>query len=458
MIDNPPKIANRCHFRSLTFQEVRNEVVCNLPNIPFPRRPISSADILEEVTLDHISSLLEACPTTAQWKARARIYCLLLLIGLKGHEPVCLSFLDDDFDDLLIPFSIETVPLELSSDVETCKRFLELQPIVATRPNLMRFGSSKAPAHKNTLHGELHFVRVRSLGQGGASTIDLVINKHSGLEFARKTIRRGAEEGERKFRAKQFRDEIAALRKISQNHLVTCVGTYTDQTSYAMILEPVADYNLKALLLPDDRFPVSKSDLAYLPEYFGCSAMAVAFLHANEIRCNDIKPDNILVHHGRLLLCEFGISDDWMPLGHATTSGAVLGATMPYSAPEVRLDGARNESSDIWSLGRVYVEMFTVLSGKCVEDFENFISIHNSGSPRKDSSGRSQLDRINDWLEQIRASGDLYELRTVIFGMVSYSRMFLDSEHRSAIYLSSSLYSTDQHVANHLSHALTDPI
>lgn len=384
------------------------------------------------MTLNHISSLLEACPITAQWTTRARIYCLLLLIGFKGHEPVCLAFLDDGFDDLLVPFSIATVPLELSSDAETCKRFLELQPIVATRPTLMRFGSSKASAHKNTLHGDLHFVRVKSLGQGGASTIDLVINKHSGLEFARKTIQRGAEEGERRFRAKQFRNEIAALRKVSQNHLVKCVGTYTDQTSYAMILEPVADYNLKALLVPDDKFRVSKSDLAYLPEYFGCLAMAVAFLHANEIRCNDIKPGNILIYHGRLLLCEFGISEDWTPFGRTTTSGAILGATMPYSAPEVRLDGTRNESSDIWSLGRVYVEMLTVLSGRCVEDFDIFISIDNSGSRRKGTSGTSQLDRINDWLEQIRASGDLYELRTVIFKMVSYSRMLFSSEHQSA--------------------------
>lgn len=414
------QLANLDNFRSLNVDEVEENLRCNLPTIPFPRRPVNASDVLEESALKTIAGLLEACPETAIWHTKPRIYCVLRLIGYNGNEPACRSFHDDDFDDLCIPFSAATLPWEIGSDASASKRFLELQPLVQTKAAYMNFDDPKAPAHRSISHGDLHFTTIKRLGQGGSSTVDLVCNKHSGLDFARKIIQRGAEEQDRKFRAKEFRNEIAALKKVSHTHLVSCVGTYTDQTSYAMILEPVADYNLKAMLVHDSRLPVPEEDMYNLPQYFGCLAMAVAFLHTNEIRHNDIKPGNILIHDGRVLICDFGISRDWTSLGRATTSGPVLGATLPYSAPEVRLEGSRNESSDIWSLGRVYIEMLTVLSGGLVESLDNYLTTTDPSSGRRQSRERSSLDRLNDWLDHIQAPEKYAELVTLTSQMVRY--------------------------------------
>ena len=96
-------------------------------------------------------------------------------------------------------------------------------------------------------------------------------------------------------------------------------------------------------------------------------ASAVNYLHSNQIRHRDIKPENILVKGSNIYLTDFGISLDWENLSRSTTV-AESGKTPLYCAPEVANHQKRNSSSDIWSLGCVFLEMCTVLKGRRLEE------------------------------------------------------------------------------------------
>ena len=65
--------------------------------------------------------------------------------------------------------------------------------------------------------------------------------------------------------------------------------------------------------------------------------------------------------NARLLFTDFGLFRGFTDASCSTTIGTVNGIAPRYCAPEVALHEARNSSSDIWSLGVVYLVMTAVL-------------------------------------------------------------------------------------------------
>ena len=143
----------------------------------------------------------------------------------------------------------------------------------------------------------------------------------------------------------------------------------------ALIMSPVADCDLARYL---KLAPSSRDGTAGLKTFFGCLATAVAYLHKNRIRHKDIKPSNVLVKDGNVLLTDFGLSRDCNHT-RSTTEGPTA-RTAKYCAPEVADYMARSYSSDMWSLGCVFLEMMTVLKECSLEDISAFFSEHGTHS------------------------------------------------------------------------------
>jgi serine/threonine protein kinase len=112
--------------------------------------------------------------------------------------------------------------------------------------------------------------------------------------------------------------------------------------------------------------------------FFGCLARALEFLHEQNVQHKDVKPGNILVHGGTDLFTDFGLSLDFTDAEGSTTVSMINGMTPKYCAPEVAMHEPRNTSSDIWSLGIVYLEMIVVLKGRTVEYVAEFLVGHGS--------------------------------------------------------------------------------
>ena len=162
-------------------------------------------------------------------------------------------------------------------------------------------------------------------------------------------------------------------------------------------MSPVASFSLKTF------YNHAAEDLASrktLRSFFGCLAGALTYLHDIKIRHRDIKPENILVKEKNVYLADFGISLDWESLSRSTTT-ADSGRTPMYCAPEVIApDQKRNSSSDVWSLGCVFLEMCTILKDQKIETLRAHFK-QRSGSPKF----HQNLAAIKEWSTNLRAYG-----------------------------------------------------
>ena len=161
-------------------------------------------------------------------------------------------------------------------------------------------------------------------------------------------------------------------------------------------MSPIADCNMFEFYKIVNSEPAKKSILRCS---FGCLAAALAYLHEEKVRHRDIKPQNILVKGDRVYLADFGVSLDWMSLSRSTTIEDSA-KTWIYCAPEVATYEPRNKSSDVWSLGCVFLEMATTLKDTSLEDMrQHFKRTGGDFWFWKNSKG------IETWCEKLRNEG-----------------------------------------------------
>lgn len=198
---------------------------------------------------------------------------------------------------------------------------------------------------------------------------------------------------------KNFESELSNLKRLSHEHLVKVVGSYTDQRSVAFLMEPIANMNLWTFLENFNQYHEAWSPS--LRSYFGCLANAVGYLHTQRIRHRDLKPANILVKDFKVYIADFGTARDWSRAHNDTTTDSVVAATAHYMAPEVASRSPKNSAADMWSLGVVFLEMVTVLQGSSISQMRKFIANHGTRQPCIFSNGPA----TTQWFEELRLNG-----------------------------------------------------
>lgn len=141
-----------------------------------------------------------------------------------------------------------------------------------------------------------------------------------------------------------------------------------------------------------------------LRRYFVCLSRALRYLHKSGVRHKDIKPENILVDEsGSVLLTDFGIARRFSKhTPHATNNEWKF--TRKYASPEIMKDrnAFRDDSSDIFSLGCVFLEMATLLLGKTLNDLSDYYTtIVNDSS--KEKAYHCNLEKVHAWIDQLRS-------------------------------------------------------
>ena len=194
--------------------------------------------------------------------------------------------------------------------------------------------------------------------------------------------------------------------------------TYSDPEFFGILMDPVADCNLRdyCTLIADHT-----SSFDTLRTFFGCLSSALSYLHFRRVRHRDVKPENILVKGSNVYLTDFGISLDWENLSRGTTT-ADAGRTPLYCAPEVAEYGQkRNESSDIWSLGCVFLEMSTVLKCKDIAEMRQHF-MDSSGSRLFYQNVRA----IGTWIKLLSSMGEVVDNVTL-----EWSRRMLMADQKA---------------------------
>lgn len=338
------------------------------------------------------------------WSQNVRLYTLLRMLGHDDGDPVLETFEHQDIGDTWLPLPDAVLKkLALLTPFDTSK-FAETQLYILSDPKMMderhltdaffNWQHKQGPrsrVHRYLEYVDAHFTDLGEIAHGSSAKVLRVRHELTGKEFACKRLPRKPLIKDQKHQLKLFRQEVKVLERVRHHHIVGLVASFTDYDSFTLILDPIADRVLSSLLEQEE--PFSEDEISTLRFSFNCLATALEFLHSNSIRHKDIKPGNILINTGRIRLCDFGISLEWQQGGNGTTEGYYSSFTRRYAAPEVfSLEVSRNNKTDVWSLGCVFLEIITVMRGYRIQELD---------MDRCDNGGPSASEMMN-WLQRLR--------------------------------------------------------
>ena len=283
------------------------------------------------------------------------------------------------------------------------------------QPSLEAQRSLPDHLHSNSKTGRevcARFVSVQVLGKGSFGEVDEVRESTTGAAYARKHIHRDASRAP-KAMAREVQNEVAVMQKLRHLHIATVLFYLKDNDdTYSIFMLPVAEYDLYKFLkkcMKEDH-PAAMTKLIY--PWFGCLLDALAYAHKLKIKHRDIKPSNVLIKNQQPYLCDFGLAKDFAELDASTSRGDVVQGTKLYRAPEVMAGGARGRKADVFALGCVYSEMYTVARGKSLGEYEK---------ARKEEGSiafRDCLRNVERYLRSFESTGLNELLADQILGMM----------------------------------------
>ncbi|KAE8362769.1 kinase-like domain-containing protein [Aspergillus caelatus] len=300
-----------------------------------------------------------------------------------------------------------------------------------------------------------------AIGHGGAGRVVKAIwthpNNNAEIAFARKSVMPSAS-----FPKKNIDREIKLLKKLDHRHIVSFVGSYDQDHTTHILLFPCATCDLSALLRELDNCQAGLSPPKYLYELgwihrvdgdnlkslprvvgsrleqvYGCITSAILYIHNRKIRHKDIKPSNILVDRNSFYLTDFNVSEDFEDRDSTVTARTRFDGTEIYAAPEELSGENRSRKSDIYSLGLVFLEVFTFLMGRSRKNMEDTIGTTSDLGKWRMKLGSDRCHRTYTcsrlaWATMVvppTAAGKILGIRDLILGMLA-----MDPAHRPSAY------------------------
>ncbi|KAI4249407.1 MAG: hypothetical protein LQ352_005662 [Teloschistes flavicans] len=210
--------------------------------------------------------------------------------------------------------------------------------------------------------------------------------------------------------------EIKIVRSLHHPHCITSLGSFIHSEKMGYLLFPPPQCSLADVMqLTTQLFPIlpktadslwrgdaeenednpagfltSDQCIDILRRCFVCLSQGLSYLHKSEIIQGDIKPRSILVDgSGSVLFADFSNSST----SYNQTS-TIIRYTRRYAPPEIveaRTLPHLTKSSDVYSLGCVFLEIATILSGR---ELPNFWC--------DPPSCREDLLQVHAWLDLLR--------------------------------------------------------
>ena len=196
------------------------------------------------------------------------------------------------------------------------------------------------------------------LGRGHYATVNLGVERKSGLQVAVKRIQIS------KSRVEALKREVEVLRKVGRHpNIVTLYDIFITDTELILVLELLLGGELFDRMV--EKGPYSEREASHHIRKVG---LALKFLHRSGIVHRDLKPENmILTHKGdnaELKIADFGLANVVDNTENAVMK-TVCG-TWAYCAPEVKTSmteeggpACYTAKVDLWSVG---VILFVILA------------------------------------------------------------------------------------------------
>ncbi|KUL89155.1 hypothetical protein ZTR_05988 [Talaromyces verruculosus] len=237
---------------------------------------------------------------------------------------------------------------------------------------------------------DLPFQPEEDIGRGTFATVYEAKKPAGGYIYAAKVFYLPINETDQKLQKGRIKQEAHLISKARHQHVVSLTATYIFNNKIYIIMEPVADQNLEKYLY--DTIGELRTEER--------QSRQLQLLSCQYIRHRDIKPQNILIQGDRILLTDFGISND-DPGNTIKTATSTIG-TRVYKAPEWKEMGtgyARpGRAGDVYSLGAVFLDMLLVYAG------QDLAVVY-------DQKGRHlpYREHASEWVSQLQGSQELCE-------------------------------------------------
>uniref|UniRef100_A0A8U7NNS4 Calcium/calmodulin-dependent protein kinase type 1G n=1 Tax=Corvus moneduloides TaxID=1196302 RepID=A0A8U7NNS4_CORMO len=247
---------------------------------------------------------------------------------------------------------------------------------------------------KQTSNIRTTFIFMEALGSGAFSEVFLVKQKSTGKLFALKCIKKSPLN-----RDSSLENEIAVLKKIKHENIVTLEDIYESTTHFYLVMQLVSGGELFDRIL--ERGVYTEKDASLVIHQV---LTAVKYLHENGIVHRDLKPENLLYltpeENSKIMITDFGLSKMEQNGIMSTACG-----TPGYVAPEVLAQKPYSKAVDCWSIGVItyillcgyppfYEETESKLFEKIKEGYYEF------ESPFWDDISESAKDFIRHLLEK----------------------------------------------------------
>jgi serine/threonine-protein kinase len=191
----------------------------------------------------------------------------------------------------------------------------------------------------------------RELGQGGMATVYLAHDLRHDRPVAIKLFR---PELSAVLGGERFLHEIKVTAHLQHPHILALYDSGSADGLLYYVMPYVEGESLRDRLTRERQLPIAEA-VRIARE----AADALDYAHRHGVIHRDVKPENILLHEGRVLVADFGIALAVRNAGgeRITQTGISLGTPQYMSPEQATADRELDARSDIYSLSCVLYEM-----------------------------------------------------------------------------------------------------
>ena len=210
---------------------------------------------------------------------------------------------------------------------------------------------------KNTIVIEgTKYKLIKELGRGGFCKVYQALSVLDNKIYAIKEI---PIKNETENRIKEFQNEAVILSKFNSNNIVKFFGTSKDNNNIYILMEFCNGETLKNFIDKhiNDSLLIKENTISNIIKKI---CIGIKEIHDKRIVHRDLKPEHIFMNDNMdIKIGGFGISKQ-LNSNQTHRKSINKAGTEYYIAPEILDDGIYNEKSDIWSLGCIIYELFTL--------------------------------------------------------------------------------------------------
>ena len=192
---------------------------------------------------------------------------------------------------------------------------------------------------------------IRQLGEGGFGKVFLVSKEDKFYAIKQLPIKNISEE-----KIEMAENEAKILSKIKNDHIVKYYDSYKDIDSFNILMEYCENDLRKFIDEHKAKQELIEENIIY--DIIIDLILGIKEIHKNNLIHRDLKPANIFINkENKIKIGDFGISKQ---LDNGEKYASTNTGTNYYMAPEIIKGEQYNNKIDIWALGCIIYELFTL--------------------------------------------------------------------------------------------------